>query len=131
MSRAGITSPKLSFFCDLCLFTKIYVTYFAQSQFWWITDCVFNGKHLYLNFCPGKLTFTGLIRSKCYCFKIRIQQIVFYCPYLSRTNYIWLDNLNIKKNYRSKKFTVCHLYRSDHLLWSFCWCYCCSGIYQL
>ena len=40
--------------------------------------------------------FMGLIRFELYCFGIRIQKIVFYCLY-RRTNYVRLNNLNIKK----------------------------------
>ena len=37
--------PEITFFfsCNLCLFTKIYVTNFAEMQFWWIAKCSFNG----------------------------------------------------------------------------------------
>ena len=31
------------FFHNMSWFTNIYVTYFAQSRFWWIADCGFNG----------------------------------------------------------------------------------------
>ena len=60
-------------------------------------------------------SFMGLIRSELYCFGIRIQKIVFHCLYKSKTNYIRINSLNIKKNYRSKTFTIRHLHQSDHL----------------
>ena len=60
-------------------------------------------------------SFMALIRSELYCFGIRIQNIVFHCHYRSKTNYIWLTSLNIKKNYRSETFTIRYLYRSYHL----------------
>ena len=33
MSKGGTTCPKLSIFCNLCQFTKIYVSNFVQSRF--------------------------------------------------------------------------------------------------
>ena len=64
-----------------------------------------------LSWSPIMLTtymLMGLIRSEhCY-FGIRIQKIVFYCFYRSKTNYIRLNNLNIKKileqNFHSLSF---------------------------
>ena len=42
----------------------------------------------------------GLIRAERYCLGIRIKKN--YCPYRSRTNYIRLNNLNIKKTAGAK-----------------------------
>ena len=42
MPKGGTTCPKLSIFCNLSQFTKIYVTNFVPSQFWWIADWGFN-----------------------------------------------------------------------------------------
>ena len=41
--REAQPARNYHFFCNLCQFTKLYVTNFAQSQFWWIADCSFNG----------------------------------------------------------------------------------------
>ena len=40
--REAQPAQNYQFFCNLCQFTKIYVTDFDQSQFWWITDCGFK-----------------------------------------------------------------------------------------
>ena len=70
-----------------------------QSRFWKF----FSRFQLYqtypcLNVCPGRpscwLNFgvLQLIRSERYYFGIRIQKIVLYCLYRSKTNYIRLSN---------------------------------------
>ena len=50
MSKGGTTCPKLSFFFrNLYQFTKIFVTNFVPSWFWWIVDGGFNGiKHIFI-----------------------------------------------------------------------------------
>ena len=49
MSKGGTTSRKLSFFGNLCQFTKIYVNNFVPSKLWWIADCGFNNiKHIFI-----------------------------------------------------------------------------------
>ena len=46
--------------------------------------------------------FMGLLRSKLYCFGIRIQKIVSHCLYKLKTNYMRINNLNIKKTTGAK-----------------------------
>ena len=51
-------------------------------------------------------SFMGLIRSelklRLYCFGIRIQEFFFHSLYRSKTNYMQLNRLNIKKTTRAK-----------------------------
>ena len=94
MPKRHTTCSKLSFFCNLCQFTKTYVTNFVQSQFWWIVDCDFNGiRHIFIQ--SFVLGFMGLIRSELYCLGIGIQKKLLL--FRSRINYIRLKNLIIKK----------------------------------
>ena len=49
MTKRGSVCSKLSIFCNLWQFAKIYVTNFVPSQFWWITDCGVNDmKHIFI-----------------------------------------------------------------------------------
>ena len=59
-----------------------------------------------------------LFKCKISCFGIRIQKIVFYCLYILRTNYIRLNNLNIKQTIGPKisRFVI-YIEAIIYLLW--------------
>ena len=56
----------------------------------------------------------GLIRSELYFLGIKIQKRNFIA-FLGREQTIYGFRTQSLKNYHSKTFTLCHLYRSDHL----------------
>ena len=67
----------------------------------------------------------GLIRSELHCLGITIQKKI---AFLGREQSIHgLTNQSLK-NCRSKIFTPCHLYQSDHLFY-YCFIYYCVSIY--
>ena len=81
-------------------FKKDNVTNFVQSQYWWIVDYGFNGiRHILTQ--SFVLVVYG-VNQELYCFGIKMQAIVFYCPYRSKTNYVQIKSLNIKKTTRAK-----------------------------
>ena len=81
-------------------FTEIYATNVVPSQFWWVAEYGFNGmKHIFIQIflhVEPHVDYTIQFCGKIYCFEVKIQKIVFYFLYRSRTNYIRLNNLNIK-----------------------------------
>ena len=42
------------------------------------------------------ILYSGELCGELYCFGIRTQNIVFYCLYMSKTNFVQLNNLSIK-----------------------------------
>ena len=91
----------INFFQNLCQYTKIYVTNFVSSWFWWIADWGFNGMNTSLSKFWSRsilmLIILWLIKLELYCFGIRIPKIVVHCLYSCRTSYIQCNKLSIKK----------------------------------
>ena len=109
------TLPKIiDFFRKLCQFTKFTWLILSKGI---LVDLLHIKVHkmvvqyykalLYESFCPSRpscwvyYTVLWLIRSKLY-FETRIQEIVLYCLYRSRTSYIRLNNLTFKKTAKAK-----------------------------
>ena len=98
LSKGDTTCLKLSIFGNSCQFTKIYVTNFVKSWFCWIVESSFNGiKHIYIQIFVQVDPHVDYIG-------ITIQKIILYWFLRWRTNYIRLDNLNIKRKLPKQNF---------------------------